>query len=376
MIPPIALFHPVVTDEAIEASGRVLRSGWIGPGPVVDEFEAAFAAEVEATHAVAVSSGTAALLLSLRLLDLTRGDEVIVSPITFAGANEVVLELGCVPIFADVDPDTGLLDPEAVAAAIGPRTAAIVVTHLGGRPVDLPAFERLAHRHDLALIEDAAHACGSRLRGRPIGSHGNTQAFSFQATKNLNAVDGGMLCVRDAADAERARRLRWMGIDRSTWQRSNSSCYRWQYDIAEPGHKCAMNDLNAAIALAHLPALAAGNERRRTIFERYAAGLADVPGVHAVRSEPDTCSASYLATFLVDDRDLLLAAFAEDAITAGVHYQRNDAHTIFGPCGDLPGAERYWTRTISLPCHLALTDDEVDRVIGSLQRWSQTPRRG
>lgn len=377
MTAPIALFRPVVAEEAVLAAAEVLRSGWPGPGPVVERFEQAFAAMVEAPHAVAVSSGTAALHLSLRLLDLEPGDEVIVSPITFVGANEVVLQMGCVPVFVDVDPCTGLIDPDAVAAAIGPRTTAIVATHLTGRPADLGVLYDLAERHDLALVEDAAHACGTTLDGAPIGSHPGSQAFSFQATKNLTTVDGGMLCLRTAAEAERARRLRWMGIDRSTWARQGATGYEWAYDVDEVGHKYTMHDLAAAIGLHQLPHLAAGNARRRQIARCYEQGLGDLPGVSVAPATPGAVSATYLATALVDRRDELIRALAADDIATGVHYRRNDDHHVFGGCRDLPGAERYWRRTISLPCHLVLTDHDVERVVACVRRWalSRDPAR-
>ncbi|MEZ5138737.1 MAG: DegT/DnrJ/EryC1/StrS family aminotransferase [Acidimicrobiales bacterium] len=349
----IALFRTVVAEEAIAAASAVLRSGWPGPGGVVERFEGAFAQAVGAPHAVACNSGTAALHLGLRLLDLEPGDEVIVSPITFVGANEVVLELGCAPVFADVDPATGLADPAAIAAAIGPRTTAIVVTHLGGRPADLAEIYRIAERHDLAVVEDAAHACGSTLDGAPIGSHPGTQAFSFQATKNLTTVDGGMVCVRTEAEADRARRLRWMGIDRSTWDRASGPGYSWSYEVVERGHKYAMNDLAAAL------------------------GLADCPRVARAPLAPGSVSATYLATILAEDRDDLIDALSCEGIATGVHYRRNDDHPLFGGRRDLPGAERYWTRTLSLPCHLALSDDDAGRVADAVERWalSRAPAR-
>lgn len=366
----IALFRSVIAEEAIAAATDVLRSGWPGPGAMVERFEGCFAAAVGAPHAIATSSGTAALHLALLLLDLEPGDEVIVSPITFVGANEVVLQLGCVPVFVDVHPCTGLLEPDAVAEAIGPRTTAIVATHLTGRPADLVELYALAERHDLAVVEDAAHACGSTLAGQPIGSHPGSQAFSFQATKNLTTVDGGMLCVRTEAEAARARRLRWMGIDRSTWDRSCGERYAWAYEVREVGHKYAMTDVAAALGIHQLAQLDAGNERRRAIQARYRARLDDLPGISVAPPPGDAQSATYLATALVERRDELVAALAEQGVEAGVHYRRNDEHVVFGGRRDLPGAERYWRRTISLPCHLALTDDDVERVADAVERWA------
>jgi dTDP-4-amino-4,6-dideoxygalactose transaminase len=194
------------------------------------------------------------------------------------------------------------------------------------------------------------------------------QAFSFQATKNLTTIDGGMICVRNEADAARARRLRWMGIDQDTWSRSRTSAYRWSYDVVELGHKYAMNDLQAAIGLAHLPLLEAGNARRRQIAARYRAELADVAGLKVVEPPPGCSSATYICPLLAERRDHLVDQLAEAGVGSGVHYRRNDDHAIFGPPRDLPGAETYWTRTLSIPVHLGLTDGDVDQVVQAVRK--------
>ena len=229
-----------------------------------------------------------------------------------------------------------------------------------------------AGRAGIAVVEDAAHACGSTYRGAPIGSHPGTQVFSFQATKNLTAVDGGMICLRSADDAARARRLRWMGIDQDTWTRTTSSTYRWAYDVDEVGHRYSMNDLNAAIGLAHLPLLPAANARRCAIAERYRRALAGLEAVTIVDPPADRTSATYLAAILVDRRDDAVERLGRAGIETGVHYRRNDHHPLFGEPRDLPGAQAYWTRTLSLPLHLELTDEEVDAVIDAV-RQAVTP---
>ncbi len=363
MLERIALFRPVVHDEAVAAATAVLRSGWLGPGPVVEQFEHEFSTYVGAPHAVAVTSGTAALHLALMLIGVEEGDEVVTSPITFVGANEVILHQRATPVFADVDPRTGNLDVASVADRIGPRTRAIMATHLGGTPVDMAELYQLADHAGVVVVEDAAHACGSSYRGVRIGGHKGMQAFSFQATKNLTTADGGMLCVGSAEHAARARRLRWMGISQDTWSRDQNSTYRWAYRVDELGHKFAMNDLNAAMGLAHLPFLEGGNARRRSIADRYRAGLSSVAGIEVVEPFGDRVSATYISPILVDDRDAVIEQLALLGIGAGVHFRRNDSHPIFGEQGELPGAESYWRRTLTLPMHLELTDAEVDRVI-------------
>lgn len=375
---PIAVFRPVVEDRAIAAVGDVLRSGWPGPGPAVERFEESFARYVGAPHAVAVSSCTAALHLALLLLDVGPGDEVITTPITFVGANEVILMVGATPVFADVDPSTGLLDPTSVAERVTPRTKAVIVTHLSGTPADLGALYALADRCSIALVEDAAHACGSTHRGVRIGGHPGMQAFSFQATKNLNAVDGGMLCLRSPELAARARRLRWMGISDDTWTRGRHGVYRWAYHVDELGQRYTMSDLNAAMGLAHLDTLEIANERRRSIARLYREGLRELPGVEIPPADPDTCSATYFSPILVDRRDELCSWLAAHDIGSSVHFRRNDAHELFGPPADLPGAERYWRRAITLPMHLRLTDHDVARVVDAVRAFVGRPagRRG
>ncbi len=362
------MFRPVVEPAAIEAAAEVLRSGWPGPGPVAARFEEAFARAVGAPCAVAVSSCTAALHLALMLLDLGPGDEVVTSPITFVGATEVIAMTGATPVFADVDPRSGLLDVASVAERLTPRTGAIMVTHLTGTPADLDALYALAERTGVPVVEDAAHACGSTLRGETIGSHPGMQAFSFQATKNLNGVDGGMLCLRSGDVAARARRLRWMGISEDTWSRGHGR-YRWQYEVAERGQRYTMSDLNAAIALAHLPGLEAGNARRREIGRRYRDGLGGLPGVDVPDLPVGVCSATYTSPILVDRRDALSDWLAERGIESSVHFRRNDDHAVFGPARDLPGAEHYWRRTLTLPLHLAMDDGDVDRVIDAVRSF-------
>jgi perosamine synthetase len=230
----------------------------------------------------------------------------------------------------------------------------------------------LAGRAGIAVVEDAAHACGSTYRGAPIGSHPGTQnVFSFQATKNLTAVDGGMICSGPPTTPP-ARRLRWMGIDQDTWTRTASSTYRWAYDVDEVGHRYSMNDLNAAIGLAHLPLLPAANARRCAIAERYRRALAGLEAVTIVDPPADRTSATYLAAILVDRRDDAVERLGRAGIETGVHYRRNDHHPLFGEPRDLPGAQAYWTRTLSLPLHLELTDEEVDAVIDAV-RQAVTP---
>jgi dTDP-4-amino-4,6-dideoxygalactose transaminase len=202
-----------------------------------------------------------------------------------------------------------------------------------------------------------------------MGGHPGLQAFSFLATKNHTAVAGGMLCVRSADLADRARRLRWMGISEDTWMRGRRGAYRWSYSVREPGHRYTMSDLNAALGLSHLGTLDAANERRRAIARRYHEELGGLAGVEVPPTDTRSCSATNFSPLLVERRDGLCEWLAGHGIGSSVHFQRNDAHPLFGPPADLPGAERYWRRAITLPLHLALGDRDVDRVVGAVREF-------
>ncbi len=362
----LRLFHPVIHDEAIVRVTDALRSGWIGCGPRTNEFEQAFATMVGARYCVALNSCTTALQLALRVLDLPAGTEVVTSPLTFVSANQAILEESLTPVFADVQPDTGSIDPQSIAETITERTGALMVMHYGGTPCDLDEIYRLAREHDLAVIEDCAHACGASYRGQPIGSHDGMQAFSFQAVKNLTLGDGGALTVASAGVDARLRRLRWSGIDRSTFERSAGAAYHWEYEVTEVGMKGAMNDIAAAIGLGQLPHLEADNRRRREIAALYRAGLSGTPGIELLREHDDRVSSGYLFCALADDRERLVESLAASGIDVGVHYRPNYLYPMFSG-GPLPGVESFWRRAVSLPVHLALTDDDVARVIDSIR---------
>jgi perosamine synthetase len=241
----IQLFKPYVTEEAINSVANVLRSGWIGLGPKTEQFEKAFAEYVGAKYAVAVNSATSALHLATIVSGIGANDEVLTTPLTFISTNHVILYQQANPVFVDVEERTLNLDLAKAESLVSPRTKAIMVVHYGGNPLDIDRLYDFAARHKLKVIEDAAHACGASFRGGRIGSFGLT-CFSFHAVKNLPLGDGGMVTTNDKALYDRLMRLRWLGIDRSTFARSEGK-YQWEYDVAEVGYKYHMNDISAAI---------------------------------------------------------------------------------------------------------------------------------
>jgi perosamine synthetase len=272
----IQVFKPDMGDDEISAVVDVLRSGWLGLGPRTAEFESEFASYIGRPHAVGVNSGTSALDLALRLLEISHNDEVIVPTFTFVSTAHVVAYNLATPVFADVEWDSLNLSLEDVSAKLTSRTKAIIPVHYGGRPVDVDALREVAG--DIPIVEDCAHACGSSLRGHKAGSLGTIGCFSFQAVKNLAMGDGGALVLTDEEMTLRAKRLRWLGIDKGTWDRTEGDrSYWWEYSVEEVGLKCHMNDISAAIGLAQLSRLDTMNRRRAEIAAMYSAALADVP---------------------------------------------------------------------------------------------------
>jgi perosamine synthetase len=361
----IPLFRPAIREDAVEAVADVLRSGWLGMGPVTADFEREFADYVDAPFCVALSSCTAGIHLALTVLDLPPDAEVITSPLTFVSANEAILHAGLLPVFADVDENTGNLDVGDVAARITGRTVAILVAHYGGYPSDLDTLYALGRECDVHVVEDCAHACGAVYRGRRIGSHGDLHAFSFQAVKNLPMADGGALTVRSADQDRRLRRLRWFGIDADTHARTDSG-YRWDYGVSELGFKYQLNDVLAAIGRVQLRWLDEDNLRRAEIAARYTQALEEVDGVQLLRYEDDRRSSYHLFPILAQRRDDLVRHLAEARIDVGVHYRPSYDYAIFEG-GPLPGVERFWRRVISLPMHVGLSDADVDRVVETIR---------
>lgn len=365
----INLFRPYMCEEAIQAVGDVLRSGWIGLGPKTAEFEAAFARQVGARYAVGVNSATSALHLAMIIANVRDEDEVLTTPMTFISTNHAILYRRATPVFVDVDDRTLNLDLAAAEKLLSPRTRAIVAVHYGGNPLDMDALYAFGARHGLTVIEDAAHACGAAWRGKPVGSFGLT-CFSFHAVKNLPTGDGGMITTGDEAVYELLRQLRWMGISRSTFDRAQGQ-YKWEYDVPEVGYKYHMNDITAAIGLANLKHLEEWNARRREIVRLYRRELAELcpAKLRFVEETPGAVSANHLCAIRVPHRNDVVNALAKRGIGTGVHYKPNHLYAPYADArrGDLRVAERAFAELISLPLHVLLTDDDVQYVCAALR---------
>lgn len=362
----IQVFKPDIGDEEVAAVSEVLRSGWLGLGPKTAEFEKRFSAYIGTEAAVGVNSGTSALDLALQLLHISHNHEVIVPTFTFVSTAHVVAYNLATPVFADVDPDTLTISLDDVAAKITPRTRAILPVHYGGRPVDIDALRAVAD--GIPVVEDCAHACGSSLRERKAGSLGDVGCFSFQAVKNLAMGDGGALTLNDPELTARAKRLRWLGIDKGTWDRTEGDrSYWWEYSVDEIGLKCHMNDIAAALGLVQLSRLDAMNARRAEIADSYTTALADVPEVET--PPPDGAgshSSWHIYCIKCERRDDLSVWLQERGISTGVHYKPIHTYRCYGNRPVLPVAERVFPRILTLPMYPSLTDADVDEVVSGI----------
>jgi len=343
---------------------QVLRSGQLAQGPVVRQFEEAIGALVGAKHAIAVNSGTAALEASLQALGIGPGDDVVTSAFTFVATLNAILAVGATPRFADIDPTDFTADPEAVAAAVGPRTAAILPVHLYGLPADMDAIGRIAARHGVAVVEDAAQAFGAAVDGRPVGSSG-TACFSFYATKVLTTAEGGLVATDSDGVSEHLRLARNQGM-------------RDRYKHLQIGHNMRMTDLHAAVGLSQVPSTGERATQRRQNAARLSEGLAGVPGL-GLPVEPSARThtySSYTVRVTPDaaaDRDTLASELARRGVGTAVFYPR--AVYDYPPYREHPRvgavqaveAERAATEVLSLPVHPWLESSDVDTIVGAVR---------
>ncbi len=330
----VALSPPAIGAEEIANVLATLESGWLTTGPRVTEFEAQFAAYVGAHHAVAVNSCTAALHLSLLASGIGPGDEVITTPLTFCATANAIIHTGATPVFADVDPVTRNLDPQAVAAAITSRTRAIVPVHLGGHPAEMVRLRELAAAHDLMIIEDAAHAVETRSRAGKVGTTADFTCFSFYATKNLTTGEGGMVTTADPQAAQWLRTAALHGLSRDGWNRyakGGSS----HYEVLLAGFKYNMTDLQAAIGIGQLARLEAHHARRAAISATYDAAFADLPVTLPSPVARGERHGHHLYAILVHrdangrDRDAMATMLADSGIGTSIHFHALHLHRFY-----------------------------------------------
>ena len=366
-----------IDENDVAAVAVALRSGWLTGGPVITQLETSFAATCGTAHAVAVSSGSAALHVAVAALGVGPGDEVVVPAFTFVATANAVVHVGATPVFADVDPDTLLVSPASVEAVITPRTRAIVAVDFAGQPADYDALRALADRHRLALVADACHSLGGRYHQRPVGSLADVSAFSLHPVKHVAAGEGGVVTTDRADLAAAIRALRSHGI--ATDHRTREAAGTWHYDMTALGFNYRLSELHSALALSQLGKLESSIRRRAQIAARYDAAFADLAAVVPLATRPESIHAHHLYVVRLGtpesplDRKRAYAALRAEGSGAAVHYMPGHLHIYYrrrfgcGP-GDCPAAEAAYERVISLPLFPSMEDGDVDDVIEALHK--------
>lgn len=360
MIPLVKVAMPP-KERLMPALEEVLYSGMIAEGEHVYRFEAEFAKSFGLPVALGTSSGTAALHIALLLSGVEAGDEVITTSMTAEPTNTVILQCGAEPVFADVDPETGNIDPVSVAAVIGPKTKAIMVVHYAGFPVDMPAMRRLADQHGVALIEDAAHALGARCAGAPIGTIGDFGIFSLQAIKHMTTIDGGVLTMRNPDLVPAAKKLRWFGLAKGV--------PRTDVDITRPGFKYNMHNIAGVIGLAQLETIQQRISRHIENGQFFDGEISAIPGLSVTRIDVGQEPSYWLYSVLSDDSDAVERNLAAAGVSASKLHRPNHMHSVFQQFRrPLLGLDTYYRRLTHIPCGWWVDNDDRERIVDALSK--------
>jgi dTDP-4-amino-4,6-dideoxygalactose transaminase len=367
---------PQIEQAEIDEVVDTLKSGWLGTGPKVAKFEEMFRQYVGADYAMAVNSCTAGLHLAMIAAGLRPGDEVITTPMTFCATVNSIIHAGATPVLVDCDRDTQLIDPQRIEDAITSQTRAIVPIHLCGRPCDMDAIMDIARRHDLLVIEDAAHAIETVYKGRKVGNIGHLTAFSFYVTKNVITGEGGMVTTNIPEYADKVKMYALHGLSRDAWKRFSDEGYK-HYQVVFPGFKYNMMDIQAAIGLHQLARVDGNLKRRNGIWQRYNREFANLPVGLPAPDEPDTLHARHLYTLMIDrdrcglTRDDFMDKLHQMNIGSGVHYIGVHLHAFYRERygyqpQDFPNATSISQHTVSIPLSAKLSNIEVENIIKSV----------
>jgi len=379
-------FHvPDIGEDEIQSVVETLRSGWLTTGIKAKKFEEEFAAYIGSPHAVALNSGTAALHLALDAVGVKEGDEVIVPTMTFTATAEVVLYFKARPVLVDCQPGTLNIDPEHITRAVTPKTKAMIPVDFGGQPCDYDLILEIARKHDLKVIEDAAHALPASYKGRRVGTFSDITCFSFYATKTITTGEGGMATTENPEWADRMRMMSLHGISKDAWKRYTAEG-SWYYEVHSPGYKYNLTDLAAALGLVQLVKCERFCDERKRIAELYDQGFGDVPAIRRPVVRPGVQHAWHLYVIQLEldrlriGRNEFIEALKNENIGTSVHFIPLHLHPFYKKTfgykpGDFPAATDVFERIISLPIYPRMSEADVERVIGAVRNIAQQYRR-
>lgn len=375
---PIGYGKQYIDRDDIEAVTEALISPELTCGPRIAELERKLCEVTGAKYAVAVSNGTAALHIAALAAGFQEGDEVIVSPITFAASANCILYCGAKPVFADINPETYNIDPESVEKLVTPRTKGIVAVDFTGQSIEQDAIRGICEKHGLVLIEDAAHAVGTRYRGAPVGSMADMTCFSFHPVKTVTAGEGGAVTTNDSGKYHRLLRLRAHGITRNRQEMAHPTEARWYNEQVELGFNYRMTDIQAALLISQLKKLPAFARRRKEIVEKYDRAFSGMPELKVQKEIPDSDTVRHLYILRLNpdrlscDRRQFFDALWEENVRSQVHYLPVYWHSYYEKLGYekglCPNAEKYYAEALSIPLYYGLTDEDVEDVIRAVRK--------
>ena len=373
----IVFGRPKISEEEIAAITATLHTGWIGSGPRVRDWEAAFAAYQGVPHATAVSSCTAALMLTMKAYGIGPGDEVITTAMTFAATVNAIIQTGATPVIVDMDSRTCCIDLDQAEAAITSRTRAIIPVHFAGYPVDMDRLMKIRERAGVKIIHDCAHAIETKWRGRRIAQYGDATCYSFYSTKNITTIEGGMICSKDLTMLEQAKLMSYQGLSKDAWKRFSGAGYM-HYDISAPGWKLGSTDVQASLGLLQLAKIEERAKKREVLWERFQNAFQDLPIVRPPNVQAPHLHGYHLYTIQLDSaecgvtRDEMITELHQRGIGTGVHYQAIPLLSYFREtfgwkAENFPNALHYGQRTLSIPFTPYLSEEDVERVVSSIR---------
>lgn len=376
----IPIFKPNLGKNELLGIKDSFDSHWVGLGPKTKKFEKAFSKYIGAKHAISVNSCTAALHLCLMALDIKKGDEVLISSITFASTGHAVLYCNAVPILVDVDHETLQMDVNDLKRKITSKTKAIIPVHYGGHPCDMDQILQVARKNNLHVVEDAANCAGAEYKGKKIGNLGSDfTCFSFEAKKNMTTGDGGMITTNKGGHVtEGIRRLRWVGMDKDTHKRFSNEEEPWEYDIVDLGYKYNMNDIQAAIGLEQLKKLDGMNKKRRNIVRRYNEAFKNIPWLKIPVEKNYVKNVYWLYVLRIEDGDRtkLMHHLLKNGILTNTNFKPLHLFSFYekyykkqGITVNCPIAEEEWKKLVVLPLYPDMNNEEFNKIVNTVKNY-------